>query len=118
MAKFKLKLNQDEMKAVGSCCVYAARSYGKAVSVDSLAILETCERMWSRLRNMYRPDREKYTVKLGAMEARVLTYTVLPAMRDSSEPYLHTVGYTLLDELRKQVEREVNIYNAMRYGDA
>ena len=118
MSKFKLKLNQMEMKTLGSCCVYAARNMGRVECVAGLAILETCERLWSRMRNMYRPDRDKYTLRLGAMEVHTLTATVLPAMRDMDEPIVRTMGYSFAEELRKQSEREINIYNAMRYGDA
>lgn len=118
MARFKLKLNQMEMKTLGSCCVYAARNAGKVESVAGLAILETCERLWSRLRNMYRPDRDRYSIRLGAMEAHTLAATVLPAMREMDEPLVRTMGYAFSEELRKQIEREVNIYNAMRYGNA
>ena len=118
MSKFKIKLNQMEMKTLGSCCVYAARNMGRVECVAGLAILETCERLWSRLRNMYRPDRDKYTLRLGAMEVHTLTATVLPAMRDMDEPIVRTMSYAFAEELRKQSEREINIYNAMRYGDA
>ena len=118
MSKFKIKLNQMEMKTLGSCCVYAARNAGRVECVAGLAILETCERLWSRMRNMYRPDRDKYTLRLGAMEVLTLTAIVLPAMRDMDEPIVRTMGYAFAEELRKQSEREINIYNAMRYGDA
>jgi len=116
MAKFKLKMNQNEMRVLGSCCAYVARMGGKADSISRIAILETCERLWSRMRNMYRPNRDKYTVTLSAMEVVTLTTTVLPMMQESGEPLLRPIGFAFSEELRKQGEREINIYNAMRYG--
>ena len=114
MAKFKLKMNQNEMRVLGSCCIYTVRMCGKVDSISRIAVLETCERLWSRMRNMYRPDRDKYTITLSAMEVITLTGSVLPRMQDSEEPLLRTVGFTFGEELRKQCEREINIYNAMR----
>lgn len=118
MSKFKLKLNQMEMKTLGSCCVYAARNTMIVKSVVGLAGVETCERLWSRMRNMYRPDRDKYTLRLGAMEVYTLTDVVLKTMRGMDEPLIRTMGYAFAEELRKQIEREINIYNAMNYGNA
>lgn len=116
MAKFKLKMNQNEMRVLGSCCAYTVRMGGKADSISRIAILETCERLWSRMRNMYRPDREKYTITLSAMEVVTLTSTVLPLMQDSEEPLLRTVGFAFSEELRKQIDRELTVFNAMHHG--
>lgn len=118
MSKFKLKLNQMEMKTLGACCVYAARNAGRVECVAELAILETCERLWSRLRNIYRPDRDKYSLRLGVTEVHILTEVMLPLMQDQEEPLVRTIGYAFQEELRKQIEREVNIYNAMHHGNA
>ena len=43
---------------------------------------------------------------------------MIPIMKDQEEPLVRSIGYAMDEELRKQIEREVNIYNAMRYGDA
>ena len=95
----------------------AARGIARPGSAAELAMVETCERLWSRLRNIYRPDRDKYSIRLGAMEVHVLTCLVLPYLSNTNEPYIRTMSYTAQEELRKQEEREVNIYNAMRYGN-
>lgn len=117
MTRFKLKLNQNEMKALAGGCTLAARNIEKPGNAAELAMVETCERLWSRLRNIYRPDRDKYTIRLSAMEVHVLAYYVLTWLRNTNEPYLRTMGYNLQEELRKQEEREVNVFNAMRYGN-
>ena len=123
MSKFKIKLNQAEMKVVAGVCMSAATGIDARMpqadqSVTLLAMTETCERLWSRLRNMYRPDRSHYTVQLNATEVMTLTNVVAPLLRDADDPGMRTIGYAMDEELRKQIEREVNIYNAMHHGDA
>ena len=122
MAKFKLKFNQNEMKVVAGVCMAAsvggdARMPEAAQSVMMLAMNETCERLWSRLRNMYRPDRDRYTVQLNAIEVTTLTNVVTPLLKESDNPGMRSIGYAMDEELRKQIEREVNIYNAMHHGN-
>jgi hypothetical protein len=123
MSKFKIKLNQPEMKFIAGVCMAVAAG-GDAwmpqadQSVMMLAMNETCERLWSRLRNMYRPDRDRYTVQLNAIEVTALTNVVTPLMREADNPGMRSIGYAMDEELRKQIEREVNIYNAMHHGNA
>lgn len=116
--KFKLKLNQNEMRMLAAGCAVAAEYAYERKTVATLSVIEICERLWSRLRNMYRPDRDKYSLRLGATEVHILTEVILPIMQDQKEPLARTIGYAFQEELRKQIEREINIYNAMRYGDA
>ena len=123
MSKFKLKLNQAEMKFIAG--VYMAAAAGGDArmpqadqSVMMLAMNETCERLWSRLRNMYRPDRDRYTVQLNAIEVTALTNVVTPLLREADNPGMRSFGYAMDEALRKQIEREVNIYNAMHHGKA
>lgn len=123
MSKFKIKLNQAEMKFIAGVCMAAAAGGDARMpqadqSVMILAMNETCERLWSRLRNMYRPDRDRYTVQLNAIEVTALTNVVTPLLREADNPGMRSIGYAMDEALRKQIEREVNIYNAMRYGDA
>lgn len=123
MSKFKIKLNQAEMKFVAGVCMSAATGVDARMpqadqSVTLLAMTETCERLWSRLRNMYRPDRDRYTVQLNAIEVTALTNVVTPLMREADNPGMRSIGYAMDEELRKQIEREVNIYNAMHHGNA
>lgn len=123
MSKFKIKLNQAEMKFIAGVCMAAAAGGDARMpqadqSVMILAMNETCERLWSRLRNMYRPDRDRYTVQLNAIEVTALTNVVTPLMREADNPGMRSVGYAMDEELRKQIEREVNIYNAMHHGNA
>lgn len=123
MSKFKIKLNQPEMKFIAGVCMAAAAGGDARMpqadqSVMMLAMNETCERLWSRLLNMYRPDRDRYTVQLNAIEVTALTNVVTPLMREADNPGMRSVGYAMDEELRKQIEREVNIYNAMHHGNA
>ena len=123
MSKFKIKLNQAEMKFIAGVCMAAAAGGDARMpqadqSVMILAMNETCERLWSRLRNMYRPDRDRYTVQLNAIEVTALTNVVTPLLREADNPGMRSIGYAMDEALRKQIEREVNIYNAMLYGDA
>jgi len=122
MSKFKIKLNQAEMKFIAGVCMAAAAGGDARMpqadqSVMMLAMNETCERLWSRLRNMYRPDRDRYTVQLSAMEVTTLTNVVTPLLREADNPGMRSIGYAMDEELRKQIEREVNIYNAMHHGN-
>ena len=121
--KFKLKLNRNELLMLAAGCEAAAKAAGcedaaeyayERKNAATLSVIETCERLWSRLRNMYRPDREKYSLRLGATEVHILTDVMLPLMQDLEEPLARAMGYAFQEELRKQIEREVNIYNAMR----
>lgn len=123
MSKFKLKLNQAEMKFIAGVCMAAAAGGDARMpqadqSVMILAMNETCERLWSRLRNMYRPDRDRYTVQLNAIEVTALTNVVTPLLREADNPGMRSIGYAMDEALRKQIEREVNIYNAMHHGNA
>ena len=122
MSKFKIKLNQAEMKFIAGVCMAAAaggdaRRPQADQRVMTLAMHETCERLWSRLRNMYRPDRDRYTVQLNAIEVTALTNVVTPLLREADNPGMRSIGYAMDEELRKQIEREVNIYNAMHHGN-
>lgn len=116
MSRFKLKLTDDELRVVGSSCLYAVRRKGKVGHIATLALLETCERLWGRMRNIYRPDRNSYTIRLSAEEVLALTQEVLPHIIGYDEPYLRAIGSTLKEDLEKQVEREMSVYNSMRYG--
>ncbi len=123
MSKFKIKLNQAEMEFIAGVCMVAAAGGDARMpqadqSVMILAMNETCERLWSRLRNMYRPDRDRYIVQLNVIEVAVLTNVVTPALRKADNPGMRSIGYAMDEELRKQIEREVNIYNAMHHGNA
>ncbi len=123
MSKFKIKLNQAEMKFIAGVCMAAAAGGDARMpqadqSVMILAMNETCERLWSRLRNMYRPDRDRYTVQLNAIEVTALTNVVTPLLREADNPGMRSIGYAMDEALRKQIEREVNIYNAMHHGNA
>ncbi len=116
MSRFKLKLTDDELRVVGSSCLYAVRRNGKVGHIATLALLETCERLWGRMRNMYRPDRESYTIRLSAEEVQALTQEVLPHIASYDEPFIRAIGTTIQEELVRQMDRELNIYNSMRYG--
>lgn len=118
MVRFKLKMNQNELKAVAAACSATPQLIEKPKNAAALSVVETCERLWSRLRNIYRPDRDKYSIRLGATEVHILTEVMIPIMKDQEEPLVRSIGYAMDEELRKQIEREINIYNAMCYGDA
>ncbi len=57
-------------------------------------------------------------MQLNAIEVTALTNVVTPLMREADNPGMRSVGYAMDEELRKQIEREVNIYNAMHHGNA
>lgn len=117
MAKFKLKINQNEMRALAVYCEVSAKSLMSVSALHQLIWVETCERLWSRMRNMFRPDRDKYTLRLNASEVETLTVFVLPEAQDSDDPFVRSMGFTMKEELEKQASREINIYNAMNYGN-
>lgn len=85
-------------------------------SLQGLVIYETLERLWSRMRNMYRPGRDRYTVQLNATEVDVLMTVVVPDLRNGHDPYITALANRIEDSLFNQVDKEINIYNSMRYG--
>lgn len=85
-------------------------------SLQGLVIYETLERLWSRMRNMYRPSRDRYTVQLNATEVDVLMTVVVPDLRNGDDPYITALANRIEDSLFNQVDKEINIYNSMRYG--
>lgn len=87
-------------------------------SLQGLVIYETLERLWSRMRNMYRPGRDRYTVQLNATEVDVLMTVVVPDLRNGDDPYITALANRIEDSLFNQVDKEINIYNSMRYGNA
>lgn len=115
MVKFKLKLNQNEMKAVGTCSLYCMQQVHHAKTLQGLINAETCERLYLRMRNMYRPDKNEYTIRLNAVEVEAIVNYVVPVMEFSEEPFFNIVGCGIGEELRKQIDRELTIFNAMRH---
>ena len=96
MVKFKLKLNQNEMKAVGTCSLYCMQQVHHAKTLQGLINAETCERLYLRMRNMYRPDKNEYTIRLNAAEVEAIVNYVVPVMEFSEEPFFNIVGCGLL----------------------
>ncbi len=115
MAKFKLRLNQNELKALGSSCMYAAREFKHVSEINELITVETCERLWNRVHNMYRPDVDKYTMRLSAVEAQTLMDFVFPVMQASEEIFFDLIAGAFSNELHHQLDREIHVLNA-RYN--
>lgn len=118
MSKFKLKMNGMEMKAVAMVAANIGINGSGPRSLQGLVIYETLERLWSRMRNMYRPGRDRYTVQLNATEVDVLMTVVVPDLRNGDDPYITALANRIEDSLFNQVDKEINIYNSMRYGNA
>lgn len=116
MSKFKLKMNGMEMKAVAMVAANIGINGSGPRSLQELVIYETLERLWSRMRNMYRPGRDRYTVQLNATEVDVLMTVVVPDLRNGDDPYITALANRIEDSLFNQVDKEINIYNSMRYG--
>ncbi len=116
MSKFKLKMNGMEMKAVAMVAANIGINGSGPRSLQGLVIYETLERLWSRMRNMYRPGRDRYTVQLNATEVDVLMTVVVPDLRNGDDPYITALANRIEDSLFNQVDKEINIYNSMRYG--
>lgn len=112
--KFKLKLNQNELKAIGAACECVVREYGDINDLTDLISVGTCEQLWTRLRNMYRPDLDKYTLLLSAAEVQVLLGIVSTVLNLGGEPFFAAVGSRIGLELNQQVDHELQAYKAMR----
>ena len=116
MNRFKAKMNGVEMKMLAMVTVNVARSINPVVNIQELVSVDVMERIWSRMRNMYRPDKDRYTVQFSSVEAMVITDYIVPAMMTSDDAVLMSFGSRIRQELYNQVNRECNIYNAMNYG--
>ncbi|MCQ2275421.1 MAG: hypothetical protein MJZ87_00515 [Bacteroidales bacterium] len=116
MNRFKIKLNGVEMKQLAMTAVNVAKCQCPVSSEADLVLTETLERVWSRLRNMYRPDKDKYTVQMSAVETSVIYAYVVPFLVATDDPMLQSFGMRLEQDLFNQINRECNIYNAMNYG--
>lgn len=114
MAKFKVKLNDLEIRALAMTAANVGINGPKAESLQALMIFETLERLVSRIRNMYRPDLKKYCLRLNTTETQVVMEVLVPVMRSGDDPYMMTLGNRIEDSLFNQVNTEINIYNAMR----
>lgn len=114
MAKFKLKLNNLEIRALAMTAANVGINGPKAESLQALMIFETLERLVSRIRNMYRPDLNKYCLRLSSIETHVVMTVLVGVMRDGGDPYMASLGNRIDESLYNQVNTEINIYNAMR----
>ena len=114
MAKFKVKLNDLEIRALAMTAANVGVKGPKAKSLTGLITYETLERLWSRMRNMYRPDLKKYCLRLNTTETQVVMEVLVPVMRSGDDPYMVALGNRIEDSLFNQVNTEINIYNAMR----
>lgn len=116
MSRFKLKMNGMEMKAVAMVAANIGIHGSGPRSLQGLVIYETLERLWSRMRNMYRPGRERYTVQLNATEVDVMMSVLCQELRSGDDPLMTVLANRIEDSLFNQVNNELNIYNSMRYG--
>jgi len=117
MTKFKLKINQNEMRALAVYCEVSAKGFRRIADLGELIDVETCDRLWSRMRNIFRPDRDKYTLRLNASEVATLRTLVLPEALLSEDSFVRSMAYAMKEELEKQVSREIMVFNAMHYGN-
>lgn len=109
--RFKFRLSRNEMELVGSATKAYGMNEGPVRSLDDLIRMEQAGRIWRRLYNMYRPDRDRYTVCLSAMEAKILEHILEYVMCTGA--FGEAVALRLADELRRQKDRAVNVYNAL-----
>ncbi|MBR3572845.1 MAG: hypothetical protein IKN99_06285 [Bacteroidales bacterium] len=116
MARFKLKLNGTEMKSLAMVAANIGIHGSGPRSLQGLVIYETLERLWSRMRNMYRIGRDNYTLQLNATETDTVMTVVCPQLRNADDPYMTVLACKIEEALFNQVNNEINIYNAMRYG--
>ena len=116
MNRFKIKLNGVEMQQLAMTAVNVAKYICPVGSVADLVLTESLERVWSRLRNMYRPDKDKYTVQLSAVETSVIYVHVVPFLVETDDPMAKSLGMRLEQDMFNQINRECNIYNAMTHG--
>ena len=117
MVKFKLKLNQNELKLLVSSCLYVPKEYGNADDLGMLSAQEMCIRMSSRLASMFRTDKQKYNIRLNATEAQVLYAFIVPCLQLSEEPWHRSVGYGVAKELDRQLNHEMSVFNAMYHHE-
>ena len=114
MARFKLKLNDMEIRALAMAAANVGVRGPKVNSLQDLIIYETLERLWSRMRNVYRPDMKKYCLRLNSTEAQVMRDVLATMMRSGDDPYMVSLGNRIEESLFNQVNTEINIYNAMK----
>lgn len=111
-----MKLNDTEMKALAMTAANIGIHGSGARTLQGLIIYETLERLWSRMRNMYRPGRDSYTLQLNATETDTVMTVVCQHLFAVDDPFMTGLANRIHDSLYNQVNNEINIYNAMRYG--
>lgn len=116
MNRCKIKLNGMEMKVLAMSVANAGVASGSVTNLQELMRMESLERLWSRLRNMYRPNKEKFTVQLSASEAETLLHVVIPYAVNNCDGYVMSFCSRIEEQLRNQVNGVINIYNSMGYG--
>lgn len=116
MNRFKIKLSGVEMRVLAMTAVNVSKELCPVKDISDLVLTESLERIWSRLRNMYRPDMDRYTVQMSAVETSVTTDWIVPWLLSSDDPFMQSFGGRIQQELYNQINRECNVYNAMNYG--
>lgn len=111
MSKFNIKLNGEEMKVLAGYVAVVGRRSRMIKSMEELVRMEVLEKIYERMKRMYRPDKDKYNLKLSAVETYALQKDVLTEMGFSSDPYIGSILFRLEEDLMNQSAREINVYN-------
>lgn len=115
MNRFKIKFNGMEMKLLAACASYIGRKY-EVASLRDMVDVETMSRIWSRLRNMFRPDKDRYTVQFSSVEVMIIVDVIIPFMMDNGDALSRALAFRMQQETDSQINREINIYNSINHG--
>lgn len=113
----KIKLNDLEIKSLGVILQDMHARSGMVSSIGDLIDREVYQLLFERMRNMYRPGKDKYTLQMNMAEVRVVLVYVLPYMINWGDALVMSLAMRMEQELDNQVNAEINIYNSMYYGN-
>ena len=114
-ARFKIKLNQDELEAMYFITKYMCATV-KNGDVALVPMYDLTSNLATRLVNMYKPEKNEYTLRLSSVEAYVLmnrlTNPAVVFVVDGN-PFEANLVRRLGDELQRQFDHELSSVNAI-----
>lgn len=116
MQRFKIKLNGIELQVVAMSVVNACVAVKRVEDIQTLMRMEALERLFNRMKNMYRPDKDRFTIQLNTFEAEALTTVVVPYVAINNDTYVVSLFHRLEESLFNQFSTAINIYNSIGYA--
>ena len=115
-ARFKIKLNQNELVALSSIVLGIFGSVGKD-NPAMVPMYDLTTALSLRLLNMYRPQKSDYTLRLSSVDAWVLMQSLPLIMQQAGDSFKESLAERMHNELQRQFDHEVLVVNAILRHD-